>query len=73
MFTDWHWSVRERLGYRNDPDSYMQLLISTVLGIDVSRFWADLVTGGVFAIVAVLSVALNARDWRKKFAISRRF
>ena len=51
----------------------MQLLIATVLGIDVSRFWADLVTGGVFAIVAVLSIALSVRDRQKRLAVSRRF
>ena len=64
LFTDWHWAVRERLGYR-DPDSYMQLLISEVLGIEISRFWADTLTGGIFVIAAVLTIALNARDFRR--------
>jgi hypothetical protein len=63
--TDWHWQVRERLGYRGDPNSYMKLLIAKVLGIDLSPFWADALTGGMFAIVLVLGVALNLRDVRR--------
>ena len=64
-FTDWHWQVRERLGYRDDPDSYMELLISEVFKVDLSSFWADALTCGTFAIVAVLTIILNVRDVRR--------
>jgi hypothetical protein len=64
--TDWHWQVRERLGYRDDPSSYMQLLISEVLGVNLSPFWSDALTGGMFAIVAVFTIVLNLRDVRRK-------
>jgi Protein of Unknown function (DUF2784) len=66
LFTDWHWAVRERLGYRDDPASYMQLLIAEVLRISVSAFWADAVTGALFALVTVLTVVFNLRDVRLK-------
>jgi hypothetical protein len=65
--TDWHWQVRERLGYPYDH-SYSHLLILAVTGIDLSPERADIITGGIFAIVVVLTIALNARDfvqWRK--------
>lgn len=65
VFTDWHWQVRARLGYR-DPDSYMQLLIREVTGIELTSDWADTLTGGIFAVVAALSVILNLRDFRRK-------
>jgi hypothetical protein len=63
--TDWHWQVRERLGYRGDPNSYMALLIAELFGIDLSSFWADALTGGMFATVFVLGIALNLRDARR--------
>ena len=62
-FTDWHWQVRERLGYR-DPASYTQLLLAELTGLDVTRAWADGLTVSIFAIALVLSVALNVRDRR---------
>jgi len=62
--TDWHWQVRERLGYR-DPPSYVQLMVNELAGIDVSTAWADTVTAGVLASVIVLSVVLSLRDRRR--------
>ena len=62
-FTDWHWQVRESLGYR-DPASYTQLLLAELTGLDVTRAWADGLTVSIFAIALVLSVALNVRDRR---------
>jgi hypothetical protein len=63
--TDWHWQVRDRLGHR-DPPSYMQLLITELTGLNLPAGWVDAGTGGVFGIVAVLSVVLNARDLRQR-------
>jgi len=59
--TDWHWQVRERLGYV-DPPSYTQLLFTELTGIDVGTAAANLVTVLVFATVLVLSVVLNVKD-----------
>lgn len=62
-FTDWHWQVRDRLGYR-DPASYTQLLLAELTGLDLTPAWADALTVSIFAIAMVLSVALNFRDRR---------
>jgi hypothetical protein len=59
--TDWHWQVRQRLGYI-DPPSYTRLLIREVLGVDLGGARADMVTLLVFAAAATLSVVLNLRD-----------
>jgi hypothetical protein len=59
--TDWHWQVRARLGYR-DPDSYIQLLIRELIGIDLPPDHADALTVGVFALVTLLSITLNLRE-----------
>jgi hypothetical protein len=64
LCTEWHWQVRERLGYQ-DPPSYTQLLIEQLTGLELSATVADALTGGVFALAAVLSVALSVRDRRR--------
>jgi hypothetical protein len=61
--TDWHWQVRERLGYV-DPPSYTQLLIRVVTGIDLGSRAANALTLGVLVAAAAMSVALHARDRR---------
>lgn len=60
--TDWHWQVRDQLGYPYDP-SYTHLLFLQLTGIDVAPWLSDAVTAGVFALVILLSVVLNARDF----------
>jgi hypothetical protein len=59
--TDWHWQVRARMGY-HDPDSYTQLLIRQLIGVDLMPAQADALTVGVFAVVTILSIILNVRD-----------
>jgi Protein of Unknown function (DUF2784) len=61
--TDWHWQVRERLGYR-DPPSYTEMLFEQLTGIAVPTALANTVTVAVFVVVTVLSVVLNVRDRR---------
>jgi hypothetical protein len=61
--TDWHWQVRARLGH-HDPPSYIQLLIGELTGIDPSPDWANLLAVVTLGVVALLSIALNLRDWR---------
>lgn len=65
--TDWHWQVRARLGYV-DPDSYVQLLVSVLTGLDVPPAVVDTAVLVVFAVAAVLSVVLNVRDSRRKWS-----
>lgn len=65
--TDWHWQIRERLGYR-DPPSYMQLLIAEVTGLDLPPTLVDAGTVLVLIVVAALSIWLNVRDRRRPSA-----
>jgi hypothetical protein len=68
--TDWHYQVRERLGYPHDS-SYTHLLFLKLTGIDAPQGLTDFVTVGVFAVVAVLSVVLNVRDFQRRATASR--
>jgi Protein of Unknown function (DUF2784) len=60
-WTDWHWQVRARLGYR-DPPSYTQLLLRELTGVSLSPGQADALTVGVLAMAAGLSLTLNFQD-----------
>ena len=61
--TDWHWQVRERLGFV-DPPSYTQLLMTELTGIEVSTGTADIITVIVFAVSLLLSIVLNVKGGR---------
>jgi len=63
--TDWHWQVRERLGYQ-DPPSYTELLMEELTGLEVSTPTANLITVSVVAAALVLNAVLNVRDWRRR-------
>lgn len=65
--TDWHWQVRARLGY-DDPNSYVQLLVNTVLGLDPPPLLTDIVTALALVLAAGASVWLNVRDVRARRA-----
>jgi hypothetical protein len=63
-FTDWHWQVRIALGDEDLPTSYIKFLIDRLTGFDVNAMLVDTVTVAAFLVSIVLSLALNARDYR---------
>lgn len=63
--TDWHWQVRERLGYV-DPPSYTQLLIRELTWFEPSTGTADAITVAVLVAATVLNLALTARERRSR-------
>ena len=63
--TDWHWQVRERLGYQ-DPPSYVQLLVSVVTGIELSARTADILALGTLGLAAALTTAANLDGSRRR-------
>lgn len=64
-FTDWHWQVRERLGHR-DPPSYVQLLISEAMGIELSPDVANALGLVVLVLAGIVTALLNLLDWRSE-------
>jgi hypothetical protein len=63
--TEWHWQVREHLGYGYPNDSYTHFLAQQLSGIDFSQKTVDIVTAADFFISFTLSITLNVRDWLK--------
>ena len=64
--TDWHWEVRERLGYHDRSNSYIHFLLLKITGIDLNEKLVEYATLIIFLLSAVLSTWLNIKDWRKQ-------
>ena len=63
--TDWHWAIRERLGHQ-DPPSYIQLLVSTLTGFDITLEVANASALVTLIVVTALTSVLNLRDRRRE-------
>ena len=64
--TDWHWEVRETLGYQDMSSSYIHFLVLKTTGFDFDSNLVDTVTAIVFVSAFATSVYLNARKWSSK-------
>ncbi len=68
--TDWHWQVRQELGYTDMPNSYIKFLIEQLTGIELSAVFVDASTAILFFVVLVISIYVNYRDFEKKAIVS---
>lgn len=64
--TEWHWQVREQLGYTDQTNSYIHFLILKLTGANLSVSLVETATMIGFAISLIMSVWLNVRNWRRK-------
>ncbi len=64
--TDWHWQVRMKLGLYDTSTSYLEFLVETFTGLDVSRALVD-IFAVIFLVAALcISIVLNVRDFTRK-------
>ena len=64
--TDWHWNVRMKLGIYDMASSYVEFLIETFTGWDVSRKFVDMIALIFLAAAFLASITTNLRDWKKR-------
>lgn len=64
IMTDWHWRVREQLGYQVQAPSFIKWAIDSILGIDSSEEFMNNLIAIVFFAAMGLSFITNFRDWR---------
>lgn len=64
--TDWHWQVREHLGYHDRSDSYIHFLIHKLTGRDLDPALVEKGTLIIFLLTFVLNILLICRDRRRK-------
>lgn len=67
-FTDWHWKVRQLLGYNDQSNSYINFLILKITGIKLAENWVDTITVIVFFTAFSISLYffLKKRISRRK-------
>lgn len=63
FLVDWHWSIRHKLGHRNDPNSFIKFLLDTITGLDINAELIDTMTGLLFSLALIISLILNFRDY----------
>ncbi len=63
--TDWHWQVREKLGYHDQSRSYIHFLILKITGINFPIQLVETVTMIVFLVSIIMSAWLNTRDYSR--------
>jgi hypothetical protein len=66
FLTDWHWQIRENLGYVTDSNSYIHFLLTTLFPIAVSENTVNWLTGILFSAALILSTVANLRTLRKR-------
>ena len=64
--TDWHFSVLEKLGYTNLPDSYLSFLFTRLTGLSIDQSLVDSVTLWGLIVALVISLYLNIRHWIRR-------
>lgn len=64
--TDWHWTIREHLGYHDMSSSYNHFLILKLTGMNLSHRLVDIVTVVVFTLSLALSLLVNIKDSKKR-------
>ncbi|TDE42687.1 DUF2784 family protein [Flavobacterium rhamnosiphilum] len=67
-FTDWHWKVRELLGYHDESNSYIHFLILKITGIRLSESLVDVATVIIFFTAYFISIyfAVKKRMLKRK-------
>ena len=69
--TDWHFSILEKLGKTDLPNSYMKYLADRITGLDISASLVDSVTLYTFLAALLISVILNIRDLLNKKSLQK--
>jgi hypothetical protein len=64
--TEWHWQVREELGYHDQSRSYIHFLVYKLTGFNLDQQLVESLTLWGFIIALVISLWLNIRDFRRK-------
>ena len=64
--TDWHWQIREMLGYQIMSSSYIHFLVLEITRFDLPVSFIDTATIVVFFTAFIISIYLNVRKWIRK-------
>jgi hypothetical protein len=60
-FTDWHWKVRQLLGYHDESNSYIHFLILKITGIKLPESLVDVATVIIFFTAYFISIYFEVK------------
>jgi hypothetical protein len=63
--TEWHFTILEKLGSRDLPDSYIKYLADRLIGSDLNTSLVDRFTLYGFLAALLISILLNMREYKK--------
>ena len=66
LCTDWHFQIREQLGYKDDSPTYVHLMIKLLTGADLPAKLVETGTAGGFAFGLIMSLYTNFAIPRKR-------
>jgi len=66
FLTDWHWDIREKLGYTTESDSYIHFLVTSLTALPVEAPMVDRLTAIFFFMALAASVFVNFRPGRRQ-------
>lgn len=61
--TDWHWQIRDMLGYENTSSSYIHFLLLKLTNINFPVNLVDSSTVIIFFSAFIISIYVNIRKW----------
>jgi hypothetical protein len=66
LCTDWHWQVREAMGYHDRSNSYIHFLILKLTGKNLDPGLVEKATLLIFLLCFAMSIFFLIKDRRKK-------
>ena len=66
FLTDWHWQVKEKIGEKNLPNSFIKYFADNITGKDINPSLIDSVTLGCLIFAVTASMYLNFFLKKKK-------
>jgi|SRR5690606_28679776 hypothetical protein len=66
FLTDWHWMVREKLGYETPYNSYIQFFLDEAFGIQTTARAADTWTLVLFLVALTISIVVNVIQRKRR-------
>jgi hypothetical protein len=61
--TDWHWAVRQKLGFTDHSVSYIHFLVLKITGADLNPQMVEQGTLALFLLSFTLSILFNVKDY----------
>jgi hypothetical protein len=66
FLTDWHWHIRDRLGYSTESNSYIHFLVTELTPLSIDEGVVDVWTAIIFFLALAASIFMNVRTMKRQ-------